>query len=289
VLRLLDKGAEFYELEEIGMADDVYDLFTRRLIRYSHGIIFVTGPTGSGKTTTLYAALSRINSSEKNIITIEDPIEYQLEGISQIQVNTKKNVTFANGLRSVLRQDPDILMVGEVRDYETASMAIQSALTGHLVFSTIHTNDAPSAITRLLDMKVEPYLVASSLIAAMGQRLIRKICSSCREAYEPEDRILKDIGLRREELKDGLAFRVRGCPQCRQTGYRGRTGIFELFVLTPHAKQQIMNRDNASQIKTDAVGTDQHMRTLHRDGLDKIIAGVTSIEEVMAHTQLETI
>lgn len=287
VLRLLNKGAEFYELEEIGMQEDVYSLYVDRLIRYSHGILFVTGPTGSGKTTTLYAALSRINSSEKNIITIEDPIEYQLEGISQIQVNMKKGVTFATGLRSVLRQDPDILMVGEVRDYDTAGMAIQSALTGHLVFSTLHTNDAPSAITRLLDMGVEPYLIASSVIAVMGQRLVRKICPFCKEAYEPEDKILKDINIERSRLKDGVVHRGKGCSQCRQTGYKGRTGIFELFVLTPHVKDQIMNRDNATRIKRDAVGRDQNMRTMHADGIDKIIEGTTTIEEVMAHTRLE--
>jgi len=287
VLRLLNKGAEFYELEQLGMQEDVYSLFVDRLIRYSHGILFVTGPTGSGKTTTLYAALSRINSSEKNIITIEDPIEYQLEGISQIQVNAKKGVTFATGLRSVLRQDPDILMVGEVRDYDTAGMAIQSALTGHLVFSTLHTNDAPSAITRLLDMGVEPYLIASSVIACMGQRLVRKICPECKESYEPDDEILRDINITKNQLKDGVVYRGRGCPLCRQTGYKGRTGVFELFILTPHVKDQIMNRENATQIKRDAVGKDQHMRTMHTDGIDKIITGVSTIEEVMAHTRLE--
>ncbi|MFH1706994.1 MAG: ATPase, T2SS/T4P/T4SS family [Planctomycetota bacterium] len=286
VMRLLDKGTELFALEQLGMHPEVFDLYAR-LIRLSHGIIFVTGPTGSGKTTTLYAALSRINSSEKNIITIEDPIEYQLEGISQIQVNERKNVTFANGLRSVLRQDPDILMVGEVRDAETASMAIQSALTGHLVFSTLHTNDAPSAATRLMDMGVEPYLIASTVIGVMGQRLVRRICGACRESYVPDPKLLADMQIDPALLPDGRVSRGRGCAQCRNTGYRGRMGLFELFIVTARVKQQIMDRQNASQIKREAVTGEQHMLTMRMDGITKILRGETTIEEVMAHTHIE--
>src|SRR5207253_310745 len=217
-IRLLDKSARLYQLEELGMPSATLQIF-RQLINIEHGLILVTGPTGSGKSTTLYAALKQLNSKEHNILTLEDPIEYQLEGISQTQVSDKKGMTFASGLRSVLRQDPDVIMVGEIRDRETATMAIQSSLTGHLVFSTLHTNDAASAVTRLLDLGIEPYLVASSLIGVVAQRLVRRVCTKCGVAIEPtaKERALIDVPVAPGSMRRGL-----GCPQCRGTGFRGR-------------------------------------------------------------------
>ena len=225
-----------------------------RLIHRSHGIILVTGPTGSGKTTTLYATLLRLNAAELNIITVEDPIEYQLNGVGQIQVNPKIDLTFANGLRSILRQDPDIIMVGEIRDRETAEIAIQASLTGHLVFSTLHTNDAPSAVTRLIDMGVEPFLISSSVLAMMAQRLVRLICPNCREPFAPTLRRLAELGLTPADLAQhsGQFFHGRGCEACRHTGYRGRTAIYELLVLDDPVRNLIMQRANANMIKTTA-------------------------------------
>jgi len=213
VLRLLDRSAQLYSLHDLGMSDDRLALFAR-LLKLSHGIILVTGPTGSGKTTTLYAALSDVNSVEQNIITVEDPVEYQMAGIGQIQVNPKIGLTFASGLRSILRQDPDVVLIGEMRDYETAEIAIQASLTGHLVFSTLHTNDAVGAITRLVDMGVEPYLVSSSVVGIMAQRLVRMICPHCRESYPPPPELLRDIGLTQDDLMDGKLYRGVGCEQC---------------------------------------------------------------------------
>jgi general secretion pathway protein E len=271
-------------LEEIGFASDLFPVYNR-LIRRSHGIILVTGPTGSGKTTTLYATLLRLNAAELNIITVEDPIEYQLNGVGQIQVNPKIDLTFANGLRSILRQDPDIIMVGEIRDRETAEIAIQASLTGHLVFSTLHTNDAPSAVTRLIDMGVEPFLISSSVLAMMAQRLVRLICSNCREPFAPTAETLRELGLTSADLAQhsGQFFHGRGCEACRYTGYRGRTAIYELLVLDDPVRNLIMQRANANMIKTTAVQRGMH--TLLQNGARKVLEGHTTAEEVLRVTQ----
>jgi len=282
VLRLLDKSNLLLGLEEIGLAPD--QLCTMdELIHRPHGMILVTGPTGSGKTTTLYAALSRINSPDKNIITIEDPVEYQLSGIGQMQVNPKIGLTFAQGLRSVLRHDPDVILVGEIRDPETAEIAIQAALTGHLVFSTLHTNDAASAATRLVDMGVEPFLVASVVRAIVAQRLIRVICPDCREGYTPEPEILGEIGLEVGQLPNGQLYYGKGCPACSFTGFRGRTGIYEILNISEPIRQLIMRKADSGTIAKQAV--EEGMRTLRGDGLRKVIAGLTTIDEVMRATQ----
>jgi len=285
VLRLLDKGARLYELTQLGLSEADYQRFSK-LIEFSHGIILVTGPTGSGKSTTLYAALQKINSAEKNVITIEDPIEYQLRGISQIQVGGK-GLTFATGLRHVLRQDPDIIMVGEIRDEETARIAVQAALTGHLVFSTLHTNDAAGSMTRLLDIGVEPYLAASSVIAVMAQRLVRTICPQCREPYRPEREALAEIGLAPADLPDGMAYRGRGCGECMETGYWGRTGIYELLVVDEGVRVGILERRSANAIKADAIK--RGLVTLRADGADKVAKGVTTIDEVLRQTQTDAL
>jgi general secretion pathway protein E len=284
VLRLLDKTSVLLGLEEIGMSEETYGKYSR-LIKRSNGIILVTGPTGSGKTTTLYATLNKINAPELNMITIEDPIEYQLNGIGQIQVNPRIDLTFANGLRSILRQDPDIIMVGEIRDRETAEIAIQSSLTGHLVFSTLHTNDAAGAVTRLLDMGVEAFLVSSSVIAIIAQRLVRVICRQCRESYRPDLSLVKEIGLdRSSELPfDGFFYRGKGCAACFQTGYRGRSGIYELLIIDDNIRSLIMSGADSNVIKRK--GVEQGMITLLRDGVDKIVKGVTTVDEVLRVTQ----
>lgn len=285
VLRLLDKTSKTYSLEKIGLAKADYQKINR-LLAYQHGIILVTGPTGSGKTTTLYAGLSKINSTSINCITIEDPIEYHLDGVSQIQVSEKKGLTFAKGLRALLRQDPDVMMVGEIRDEETARVAIQAALTGHLVFSTLHTNDAPSSVTRLLDIGIEPYLVASSVIAVIAQRLVRVICPGCRSEYEPADEEIAEIGLKREELPDGLIYLGMGCERCIETGYIGRTAIYEILTVTEAVREQIIARSGASIIKDAAMRTG--MRTLRMDGGRKVLEGASTVEEVLRVTQLDT-
>ncbi|MBX3470275.1 MAG: Flp pilus assembly complex ATPase component TadA [Planctomycetes bacterium] len=284
VLRLLDKTAKVFNLEDIGLANEDYQLLSR-LINYQHGIILVTGPTGSGKTTTLYASLSKINSSAINCITIEDPIEYHLSGVSQIQVSAKKGLTFDRGLRALLRQDPDVMMVGEIRDSETARIAIQAALTGHLVFSTLHTNDAPSSVTRLLDIGVEPYLVASSVIAVIAQRLVRVICRECRSEYEPPQEELDMLGIKREQLKDGLIYLGMGCERCIDTGYQGRTAIYEILPIGEEVRQEVINRSGASKIKEVAMS--RGMRSLRMDGARKVVEGHSTIEEVLRVTQLD--
>ena len=282
VLRLLDKSSVLFGMEEIGLSSDQLQILDS-LIHRPNGILLVTGPTGSGKTTTLYAALSRINSPDKNIITIEDPVEYQLWGIGQIQVNPKIGLTFAHGLRSVLRHDPDVILVGEIRDTETAEIAIQAALTGHLVFSTLHTNDSASAATRLVDMGVEPFLVSSVVRAIVAQRLIRVICPECKEGYVPEAEALRDIGIVPEQLEGGMVYRGKGCPACSETGYRGRTGIYEMLIVSEAIRHLIMNKADSTSICRQAV--EEGMKTLRDDGAQEVIAGVTTLEEVARVTQ----
>ena len=284
VLRLLDKSTALFGLNELGLWKDDLKKFDTLLSR-THGVIFVTGPTGSGKSTTLYACLNRINSAEKNIMTIEDPIEYQLEGISQMQVASKKGMSFANSLRHVLRQDPDVIMVGEVRDVETARMAIQSSLTGHLVFSTLHTNDSAGAVSRLLDLGVEPYLASSSLIAIMAQRLVRKVCPDCKEQYEPAAHELRELGLADSAQESGKFFVGAGCDRCFQTGYRGRTGVYELMLVNAEIQELIYKRETAGKIKK--VALEAGMQTLRMDGARKVLAGITTIAEVLRVTQAD--
>jgi general secretion pathway protein E len=287
VMRLLDRSATLLPLDDLGLAGQ--NLKTvQRLIHQSHGIILVTGPTGSGKTTTLYAALQKINSNEKNIITIEDPIEYQLAGVGQMQVNPKIELTFAGGLRSILRQDPDVIMVGEIRDIETAEIAIHAALTGHLVFSTLHTNDSFGAVTRLVDMGIEPFLVSSSVIAVMAQRLLRRVCAKCRTRIQPTSEQLREIGISPAQAAAGTVFHAGpGCPDCKQTGYRGRIGIHELLVVDDDIRALIMKNADAATIRRDA--TSRGMPTLRDDGTQKVLEGLTTIEEVMRVTQEDII
>lgn len=281
VMRLLDRSAGILGLEELGFDSSLLGQM-KQMLNHNHGIILVTGPTGSGKTTTLYAALSRLNTQERNIITVEDPIEYQLPGVSQIQVNPKIELTFAAGLRSILRQDPDVIMVGEVRDAETASMAVQSALTGHLVFSTLHTNDAAGALTRLLEMGVEPYLVASSVIGVLAQRLVRRLCPQCREASLPSEALCEELHLTPEERNQPY-YTARGCDACMHIGYKGRTGIYELMPVSDVLREDIVAKRDAATIKTKAVQAG--MRTLRAQGLAKAQAGQTSLAEVLRVTQ----
>ncbi len=282
VMRLLDKHGSMLKLEQLGMSG--YALTKMNdIIHRTHGIILVTGPTGSGKTTTLYAGLTKINFADKNIITIEDPIEYQLNGIGQIQVLPKINLTFSNGLRSILRQDPDVIMVGEIRDIETAEIAIQASLTGHLVFSTLHTNDSPGAITRMIDMGVEPYLVSSSVIGILAQRLIRLLCPKCKEKYRPDPAAMKDLGLKQSDFPNGVLYREKGCEECRNTGYRGRTGIYELLIMDDNIRRMTMQRTESNTIKKE--GINRGMTTLRQDGAVKVIEGLTTIQEVLRVTQ----
>ncbi|MDY0397093.1 MAG: type II secretion system ATPase GspE [Desulfuromonas thiophila] len=282
VLRLLDKGGSVLALEDIGMEPALLAQVDR-LIRTPHGVFLVTGPTGSGKTTSLYAALSRLNERDKNIITVEDPIEYQLAGVGQIQVNPKIDLTFANGLRSILRQDPDIIMVGEIRDRETAEIAIQSALTGHMVFSTLHTNDAAGALTRLVEMGIEPFLAASSIVGILAQRLVRTICPHCREQVQPPATLLRDLGV--DPAQAPPFYRGRGCDRCMQIGYRGRSGIYELLILTEDLRSALLQHSDAASLRQLAIG--QGMVPLRQAGLEKARQGLTSLEEVLRVTREE--
>ncbi len=284
VMRILDKSSILIGLEELGFYENDLNLIAK-LIKQEHGIVLVTGPTGSGKTTSLYSMLNRINSPDKNILTIEDPIEYQLKGIGQIPVNTKVGLTFASGLRSIVRQDPDVIMVGEIRDLETAEIAIQAALTGHLVFSTLHTNDSSSAITRLIDMGIEPFLVTSSVNAIVAQRLVRKICPICEQEYTPDNESLAQVGLSMRNILDqrGHLNVGQGCPECIGTGYKGRTGIYEILMMTENIKSLILNTSDANVIKEQAVREGMH--TLRQDGARKVLDGQTTIEEVLRVTQ----
>jgi general secretion pathway protein E len=285
VLRLLDRAQALVDLnlDRLGFSGDNL-IRVDRLIRQSHGIILATGPTGSGKTTSLYACLSRINSPEKNIITIEDPIEYQLRGIGQMQVNPKIELTFASGLRSILRQDPDVIMVGEIRDSETAEIAIHAALTGHLVFSTLHTNDSFGALTRLVDMGIEPFLVSSSILAVLAQRLLRTVCPNCREPYTPSAAELARIGVRIDAL-EGPIYRpaANGCRACRNTGYRGRTAVQELMLMDDEVRSLVMQKADAATIRRAC--TVRGMTLLRQNGAQRILLGETTIEELLRVSQ----
>jgi len=299
-IRLLDRESVLHDLADIGFGDDHLRQMDD-LIRRPHGILLVTGPTGSGKTTTLYACLAKINSPELNILTIEDPVEYQLDGISQTAVNTKIELTFASGLRSFLRHDPDVIMVGEIRDRETSEIAIQASLTGHLVLSTIHTNDAAGAITRLVDLGVQPFLVASSLMALLAQRLVRRVCMTCRELYKPTDEDLQSININPADFQTGKARRVKfkgvdefpppgmlyrakegGCPACLGAGYKGRTAIYELLIIDEKIRQLTIKNADAQTVKNHA--TSVGMRTLREDGAQKVMAGMTTTAEVLMIT-----
>jgi len=285
VMRLLDKTEVLLDLAEIGMNQGTLKQVDG-IIHRSHGIILVTGPTGSGKTTTLYGALSRINTIDLNILTVEDPVEYQLKGIGQMAINPKIGLTFATGLRSFLRQDPDVIMVGEIRDRETAEIAIQASLTGHLVFSTVHTNDSAGAVTRLVDMGIEPFLVASSLTAILAQRLVRRVCPDCRGPYRPTAEELREILLTPEHLARAEVkhlYRANSCASCSHTGYRGRTGIYEFLPVDDDIRQLVLKNVDSATIKKAAVG--KGMNTLLDDGARKVMLGETTIAEVLSVTQ----
>jgi type IV pilus assembly protein PilB len=280
VMRLLDTTSILIGLERLGFDEKNLEHFKSLIVR-PYGIILVTGPTGSGKTTTLYSALNTINTPDKNIITIEDPVEYQLKMVRQSQINPKAGLTFATGLRSILRQDPDVIMVGEIRDLETAEISVQAALTGHLVFSTLHTNDAPGSLNRLIDMGVEPFLISSSVIGVVAQRLVRTICSSCKQSYTPSEEVIRDFGA---ELPSNPKFyRGAGCKACKNSGYKGRIGIFEMLLITDKIRDLILAKTPSSQIKH--VAQEAGMKTLRQDGITKVLAGATTIDEVIRVSQ----
>jgi type IV pilus assembly protein PilB len=281
VIRILDLSKAQLKPGDLGMPSLVQTKFNQ-LIQRPHGMILVTGPTGSGKTTTLYAALNSINAEGTNIVTIEDPVEYQLDHTNQANVDEKSGLTFADALRSILRQDPDIILVGEIRDTETAQLAIRATLTGHLVFSTLHTRDSAGAITRLLNMEVEPFLISSSLLCVLAQRLVRVICPQCKYSYHPPENILKDLNMEKKE--EVVLYQGRGCPDCDNTGYKGRVAIYELLVPNPEIFEMIMVKASAEQIKNALSKTG--MKTLLDDGLEKVREGITTIDEVMRVTML---
>jgi general secretion pathway protein E len=285
VMRLLDKSGLMLDLTDLGFEQDELARFAE-LIRASHGIMLVTGPTGSGKTTTLYSALAQINQPNVKIITIEDPVEYQMQGVNQIHVNPKVGLTFAHGLRSILRQDPDVVMVGEIRDVETAEVAVQASLTGHLVFSTLHTNDAPSAITRLIDMGVEPYLITSTVIGVLAQRLVRVLCPHCKQPYETDaEEYIERLMLPEHAKPKGkqIYYRAVGCEKCRETGFMGRTSLYETMVMTEAVKRLTLQRAAAYELKKQAIA--DGMTTLQHAGWKKALAGVTTLEEVLSVTE----
>jgi type IV pilus assembly protein PilB len=280
VIRLLDRSNVMLRLEELGFSEQALTRYRRSFVK-PYGAILVTGPTGSGKSTTLYATLNILNTSEKNIITVEDPVEYRLAGINQVQINPKAGLTFASGLRSILRCDPDIVMVGEVRDKDTAQIAIESALTGHLVLSTLHTNDAPGALTRLTEMGVEPFLTASAVDCVIAQRLVRKLCESCREPYAPALEVLRQMGFRDQVIESPdqvTLYRAVGCPRCNNTGYKGRMGIYEVMLVTEAVERLIIERKSADEI--GRVARAEGMMALRQDGLERVLQGMTSIEEI---------
>ena len=285
VMRILEKG-QVFSLDRVGMGGEILATF-RKIIRLPHGILLVSGPTGSGKSTTLYSAIAEINEPDINILTIEDPVEYELKGIGQVQVNHKIDLTFASALRSFLRQDPDVILVGEIRDRETAENAVQASLTGHMVFSTIHTNDSATAFARLTDMGVEPFLVASSLAGVLAQRLVRRLCPECKGAYLPSEAELTDVGLPREVVAMHTVYKAVGCDACQHTGYRGRIGIYEFLPAWDEVKTLVIANADAGQIKRKAV--ELGMRTLREDGFDKVLAGFTSFDEILRATQEDTV
>jgi type IV pilus assembly protein PilB len=278
VMRILDKSNISVGLHKLGLLPHTFEMFESMLMR-TYGIILVTGPTGSGKSTTLYSCLSKVCSGEKNILTIEDPVEYELAGITQVGVNNRAGMTFAAGLRSMLRQDPDIVMVGEMRDQETAMIAIEAALTGHLVFSTLHTNDAPGAVARLMDMGVEPFLIASATVGVMAQRLLRRVCDKCKHPYEPPRDAIKRLGMNIEEIEKSRVtfFRGRGCEICKGTGYKGRVGCYELMPVTDKVRELILAHASSYAIREAAI--EAGMKTLKEDAMEKILLGVTTLEE----------
>jgi general secretion pathway protein E len=282
VMRLLNKSESIFKLSEIGLARERLEIL-ENIIKTPHGIILVTGPTGSGKTTTLYAILKTINTPDINIITIEDPVEYQIRGINQIQVNAKIDLTFARGLRSIVRQDPDVILIGEIRDKETADIAVQSALTGHLVFSTLHTNDSASAITRLVDIGVEPFLISSAVVAVAAQRLVRVLCDECKKPYQPDEIALNNVGLTLEQIHDHSLFKAQGCSACFHTGYKGRMAIIEIMQMNESLKQLILKTYDANLIRQEALNN--QMVTLRQAGIQKVLDGHTTIEEVFRVTQ----
>jgi type IV pilus assembly protein PilB len=278
VLRILDKSAISIGLNKLGLLPETLEKF-ESLIARTYGIILVTGPTGSGKSTTLYSVLSKLNSGEKNILTIEDPVEYELPGLTQVQINPRAGLTFATGLRTMLRQDPDIIMVGEIRDAETATIATEAALTGHLVLSTLHTNDAPGALTRLIDMGIEPFLIASSVIGVMAQRLVRVVCPKCKEQYQPPRDALKRLGIEVEGDGKITFYRGRGCDYCRGNGYRGRVGVYELMLMNDQIRDLVLRKASAHVIKEAAI--ESGMKTLREDAIAKILLGQTTLEECL--------
>lgn len=284
VMRLLEKSSRVLSMPELGLTENNLERM-KQLVDISHGIILVTGPTGSGKTTTLYAVLNHINSPDRNVLTVEDPVEYQLDGIGQIQVNKKVGLTFASGLRSILRQDPDVVLIGEIRDHETAEIAIQSALTGHLVFSTLHTNDAPSAVTRLFDMDVEPFLLSSVLRAVVAQRLVRKLCNNCKEKYSPtETQLEAEFGMFAEEFRGTTICRPVGCEACMGTGYQGRMAIYEIMELSDAIKGMVLNSADSNQLRKKAI--EEGMETLMKNGVSKVKLGLTTLSEVLRVSSL---
>ncbi len=285
VMRVLDRTSVRYSLDAIGFAPDNLERFNHLLAR-PHGILLITGPTGSGKTTTLYTALSKLDADAYKIITVEEPVEYQLEGINQIQVHQQIGLSFARALRSILRQDPDIIMIGEMRDSETAQIAVQSALTGHLVLSTLHTNTAAGAIVRLQDMGIEPYLITSSVNGVLSQRLVRRLCEHCRQAYEPDHTLRIKSGLQRMDLHPAQLYKAVGCEQCRQTGYVGRCGIHELLIIDDSMRRSILDGLDAASLHNKAIGAGMH--TLYEDGLRKVAAGITSLDELLRVTEDHT-
>jgi len=284
VMRILDKSSVLLQLEDLGFLAEQQRLIEALIVK-PYGMILATGPTGSGKTTALYTALNRVNSEDRNIVTIEDPVEYQLVGINQSQVNLPANITFARGLRAILRQDPDVIMVGEIRDLETAEIAVQAALTGHLVFSSLHTNDAASALPRLLDMGVEPFLIASSIIGVIGQRLVRVVCRNCKVTYKPEPEVLDRLAVPAETRKGALFARGEGCQVCSQRGYKGRTGVYEILRMNENIKRLVMDGRSALEIRDAAVA--EGMILMQDCGLAKVLDGTTTPEEVMRVVYVE--
>ncbi|HAZ10024.1 MAG: type II secretion system protein GspE [Omnitrophica bacterium GWA2_41_15] len=282
VMRVLDKSVVSLSLDQIGMDEDIKSKI-REIIKRPNGIFLTTGPTGSGKTTTLYSCLREINKIDYKIITTEDPVEYDIEGIIQVAINTKIDLTFARTLRHILRQDPDIIMVGEIRDAETAEIAVQSALTGHLVFSTLHTNDSPGAVTRLVDMGVEPFLITSTVRAVLAQRLVRKICVKCKKEYKPSEQEVSEFGISKEKMEDMKFYKGAGCSECNSSGYKGRTGLYELLIVDDRIRDLVIKHESLSAIRNAAC--DAGMKTLRENGLKKVIEGITTIEEVLRETK----